>query len=94
MLNIINTQNLNNDNTIAARKISSSKTRRAVILEAPQYVPKYSISKRMEEQDLFRKTAIQSSQQRAAIKNGRKRFFKGLLLIASAIIGIILCKKS
>lgn len=94
MLNIINTQIPNNDNTIAARKISSSEGRRAVILEAPQYVPKYSITKRMEEQDLFRNTAIQASRQKVERNNGLKRFFKGLLLISSTIIGIILCKKS
>lgn len=94
MLNIINTQNLNNDNTIAARKISSTETRRTIILEAPQLVPQYSITKKMEEQDLFRKTAIQSSLQKTETKNKRKSFFKAFLLIASAIIGIILCKKS
>lgn len=94
MLNIINTQIPNNDNTIAARKISSSESRRAVILEAPQYVPKYSITKRMEEQDLFRNTAIQASLQKTERKKGQKSFFKGLLLTISVIIGIILCKKS
>ena len=94
MLNIINTQIPNNDNIIAARKISSSTNRRAVILDAPQYVPEYSITKRMEEQDLFRNTAIQASIIKTENKNTRKRVLKGLLLTASTIIGIILCKKS
>lgn len=94
MLNNINTQIPNSDNTIAARKISSSDKRRTIVLEAPQYIPKYSITKKMEEQDAFRRSVLQDSFQREENKNSRKKFFKVLALAIGTVVGIILCKKS
>jgi len=94
MLNNINAQIINNDNAIAARKLSSNKERRAVILETPQYVPEYSITKRMEEQDTFRQNVLYSNYKQTQSQKRKKTFLTTLALAATAIIGIIFCKKS
>lgn len=95
MLNNINTQNTNNNNILAAKKINSkADIKRSVgVIPAPDYLPKYSITQKMEETDQFRKNVIYSNYKE---KQKKKNFKKALKVLAVTVAGMLVfreCKK-
>lgn len=90
MINNINLQNPNN--IIAARKLNSGSNGNRVIA-APDYIPKYSITQKMNEADEFRKNVLYTNYQKTQKKKNTKKFF---IVLAAALSGAFLfsqCKK-
>ena len=60
MTNNINSPNTNNTNILAAKKLESTNTqkRAPIYIPAPQVLPKYSITQKMEEADTFKSENI------------------------------------
>jgi len=89
MTNTINSQNQNIDNILAARKLSKKdqSKRAAIYVEAPQYLPKYSITQKMEEQDTFRKAVLDKNYKQNYKKNGFKKFLTVVAAVGATIIG-------
>lgn len=92
MNNIINAQNINNNNPIGAKKISvqaDTKQQRGAI-PAPDYLPKYSLNKKINEADQFRKSIIYSNYRTKQKKKNRKKF---LTALATTIAGVFVFAK-
>lgn len=94
MNNIINSQMTNTDNIIAAKSIGSASGKNPGFIEAPQFLPKYSISEKLAEQDTFRKTIIQSNYQAKQRKNSIKKFLTVAGISVITAIGYAICKKT
>lgn len=96
MTNNINSPNTNNTNILAAKKLEATNTpkRAPIYIPAPQTLPKYSITQKMEEADTFKKTVLNTNYK----KRERKKTLKRLLTIAAmtvaGFIGYKYCKKS
>lgn len=92
MFNNINAQNINNNNILAAKKINSKADGRhsVGVIPAPDYLPKYSITQKMEEADQFRKNVIYSNYK---TKQKKKNLKKTLAVLALTIAGMFAFKK-
>lgn len=90
MSNILNSQNMNINNTIAARKISGNTNSTNNIL-APASLPKYSIDKVLQEQDEFRRN-IRTAQNEQLYKTNKKHPLIKLGVILAAVGGFFLLK--
>lgn len=95
MSNIINSHINNDNNLIAAKKISENSSTRKPIgpIEAPASIPNFSIYKVIQEKDEFRKNTIAQNY----INNEKSKKRKGNLLklgiIISAVAGYFLLKR-
>ena len=89
MSNLLITQKTNTDNKIAASKIGSS-TQKSRDVEAPQYLPKYSIDKVLREKDEFRRNITQ--QQNEKLYKKKNNFLLKLGVIFAAVGGFFLLK--
>ncbi len=89
MTNILNTRNINSDNIIPAKKLSS-ETKTGRCIEAPQSLPEYSIEKTLREKDEFRKEIIQ--QQNMQSNKKKKKIFPKLIVCIAAAAGYFLLK--
>ncbi len=89
MSNLLITQNANTDNQIAASKIGSN-TQKGRYIEAPQYLPKYSIDKVLREKDEFRRNITQ--QQNEKLYKKKNNFLLKLGVILAAVGGFFLLK--
>lgn len=85
---INNSPNLNNTNILAAKKLDtkSEGKRVPIYVAAPQSLPKYSITEKLNEADEFRKNVLYSNYKAKERKKGIKKF---LVLATMAIAGII-----
>lgn len=87
---ILNSQNMNINNTIAARKISNnSNTGNGII--APSSLPKYSIDKVLQEQDEFRRN-IRTAQNAQLYPTKKKHPLIKLAVVLAAVSGAFLLK--
>lgn len=96
MTNLINSQSMNNNNAIAARNISSENTqtkRNIPAVTAPDYLPKFSIDKALQEKDEFRKNVLYSNYQTAEKSKKRKNNLCKLAVMLAAAAGYIILKK-
>lgn len=96
MTNITNLQLNNNNNVISAKKISnnaSDQKRNIGVLEAPDYIPKYSIHKTLQEKDEFRKSLLYQNYSNTQKSKKRKSLLIKLGIIASAIAGYFILKR-
>lgn len=90
MSNILNSQNMNINNTIAAKKISNNTNYTSNIM-APASLPKYSIDKVLQEQDEFRRN-IRTAQNEQLYKTNKKHPLLKLGVILAAVGGMFLLK--
>lgn len=93
MFNNINAQKIDNSNIIAAKKLGTkADTNRSIgVIQAPDYLPKYSITQKMEEADQFRKNVINSNYIAKQRKNNRKKI---LTVLSATLLGLFALKKS
>lgn len=85
MPNNINSQIINNTNNIAFQNSDMSFAAKAIsrYVEAPQQLPKFSITQSLNERDEFRKNVIQTNYKTKQRKNSFQKF------ITVAIVGIV-----
>ncbi len=96
MINNNNSPNPNNTNILAAKKIESKagEKRIPIYIPAPQALPKYSITQKMEEEDTFRKTVLNTNYKNKEQKKGLKRILTIAAMTLAGFIGYKYCKKS
>ncbi len=87
---ILNSQNMNINNTIAARKIGNNSSAENTIL-APSSLPKYSIDKVLQEQDEFRRN-IRTAQNAQLYPQKKKHPFIKLAIVLTAVGSALLLK--
>ena len=87
MTNLITAQTNSNPTPIAAKKITSKEGRKSIgVIAAPDYLPKYSISKTLQEKDEFRKNIIyQNAQAKQSRKNNIVKVFIATLAAAGMV---------
>ena len=83
---INNSPNYNNTNILAAKKLESkaAEKRAPIFVAAPQSLPEYSITEKLNEADEFRKNVLYSNYKAKERKKGIKKF---IVLAAMAIAG-------
>lgn len=90
MTNVLNSQIMNNYNTIPVRKISP-ETRGSRYIEAPVCLPEYSIQDELKKKEELRKNVMQ--QQYAELFKNKKKFPSKIIFILAAIAGVFFLKK-
>ena len=87
MSNILNSHIINNNNVVPANPLNKSKTKNSSsTIVAPVKLPEYSINKKLNEKDEFRKATLQGLQQTKKKKERTNSFFKTLLLVAATVV--------
>ncbi len=96
MINNNNSPNLNNTNILAAKNLETKaeNKRMPIYVEAPQSLPKYSITQKMEEADSFRKNVINTNYKKKERKKGIKRFLTIAAMTLAGFVGYKYFKKS
>ncbi len=91
MSNLLNTQNINVTAPAAAKSITgNSGTKRSIgPVEAPQQLPKYSISKALQEKDEFRQNVLYTNYQ----SQKKTSILPKAAVILAAICGFFMLKK-
>lgn len=92
MSNILNSQNVNINNPIPAKKIGE-ENKQSRYIEAPQSLPKYSIDKVLQEKDEFRKNIKQNQYEQLYKKKNNGILKIGVILVAIAGFFILKGKK-
>ena len=87
MSNILNSHIVNNNNVVPANPLNRSKSKNnSSSIVAPVQLPEYSIYKKLNEKDEFRKATLQELQQTKKRKERTNGFFKTLLVVAATVV--------
>lgn len=95
MINNINSTNIGNDNILAAKKIKTKgDSKHSVgVISAPDYLPKYSITQKMNEADQFRKNVLYTNYKTRQKKKNQKKLLAVLAASVAGLFTLKMCKK-
>ncbi len=89
MTNVLNSLNEQNNNVIGAKKLTGTSKSSVGVIEAPQQIYKYSLTKELQKKDEFRKNIAAEK----TLKTVKKSPWGKICAIISVLGGLAVLKK-